>query len=125
MLVSAENYGSTIVRLLRSCCSEAISVDLPIISLFSGAGGLVLGFETAGFKPLVAYDIFKPAVETYNYNRQQSVAHLADVSSLEAKQIIEQISGVYGPDVKPVGIIGGPPCQAFSRSHLYPRDDDK
>jgi site-specific DNA-cytosine methylase len=39
-------------------------MKIPIISLFSGSGGLDYGFEQASFDVLVAYDKFGAAVET-------------------------------------------------------------
>ena len=42
---------------------------VPVLSLFCGAGGLDLGFEEAGFQPLLALDSASAAVESYNINR--------------------------------------------------------
>ena len=41
----------------------------PVLSLFSGAGGLDLGFKHAGFRPGLAVDIDPAAVETYSWNQ--------------------------------------------------------
>ena len=40
---------------------------MKFISLFSGAGGLDLGFEQTGFKPVIAYDNKRAAIKTYNH----------------------------------------------------------
>ena len=87
----------------------------PIISLFSGAGGLDLGFERAGFEPLVAYDIFPAAVRTYNHNRTKDVACRQDLAPGDAEAIISDLEARYG-SLAPAGVIAGPPCQAFSHS---------
>lgn len=96
-----------------------MNVSLPLISLFSGAGGLDLGFELAGFDVVAAYDIFGAAINTYNHNRNNNVAQLGDVSEITGKDMSHKLDGI-----QPIGVIGGPPCQAFSRSNVYLKDDD-
>lgn len=75
------------------------------VDLFSGCGGLSLGFEQAGFKVSAAFDNWKPAIDIYNDNFQHPIfeCDLADSSAI--KQIEK---------FKPEIIIGGPPCQDFS-----------
>lgn len=97
---------------------------LPLLSLFSGAGGLDLGFESEGFRPLLAIDSDLAAVETYNWNRKRRhPARLGDLKNLEASEIIDWWEQ-RTPDVVPVGVIGGPPCQPFSQGNSRKRDDD-
>ncbi|MGC8479861.1 MAG: DNA (cytosine-5-)-methyltransferase, partial [Candidatus Micrarchaeia archaeon] len=73
-----------------------------VISLFSGAGGLDLGFENAGFKLVYANDNWKGCWETFEKNHKIKIdkRSIADVKSAEI------------PDTD--GIIGGPPCQSWS-----------
>ena len=94
---------------------------LPVISLFSGSGGLDLGFEQAGFETQIAYDTFASAVDTFNSNRNKSVARIGDIIELTGNKIAADLKNC---DRQPIGVIGGPPCQAFSRSNVYPKDDD-
>jgi len=78
---------------------------LNVVDLFSGCGGMSLGFQNAGFNIVAAYDNWLPAVEVYKKNFKHPIYHkdLADLS------IIEEIKK-SSPDI----IIGGPPCQDFS-----------
>src|SRR3989304_162910 len=99
---------------------------LPVLSLFSGPGGLDLGFGQAGFRPLLALDNDPAAVETYNWNRRShdEAARIADLASTEPATIASWWSSKAGENVAPVGIIGGPPCQAFSVSNVHKLEDD-
>ena len=94
-----------------------------IISLFSGCGGLDLGFEQASFKPVVAYDLLHVAVDTYNLNRNKVVSSQADLSKLTAAEIIQEIENRIS-EAPILGVIGGPPCQAFSRGNVHPKQND-
>jgi DNA (cytosine-5)-methyltransferase 1 len=94
-----------------------------LLSLFCGAGGLDLGFEQAGYQVALAFDIRPDSVESYNYNRRQTgvgVAHCADVRDLTAVRI----DSLLGAKFAPTGIIGGPPCQSFSRANKSQRAND-
>lgn len=80
-----------------------------IIDLFCGCGGLSLGFEQAGFKPVLAIDMWKDAVLTYNHNRKEKVAICEDIHNITNEKLIAlNCNG----DI--VGVIGGPPCQGYS-----------
>ena len=43
---------------------------MKIIDLFSGVGGLSLGFENAGFETIASVDLWEDAIKTYNHNRK-------------------------------------------------------
>ncbi|MDV2978187.1 UNVERIFIED_CONTAM: DNA cytosine methyltransferase [Actinomycetes bacterium ARC8] len=102
----------------HSSPSRAASHDLRFVSLYSGAGGLDLGFARAGFTPVFANDIDPFAVQTYNRLNQ-----VRDPEWLEAASRFDNHSAVCG-DVRVAGsvleegmadlVIGGPPCQGFS-----------
>jgi len=96
-----------------------------VVSLFCGSGGLDLGFEKAGFEPLLALDIDPAAVETYNRNRppRHEPARIADLSSASPSAMLEWWEAKAG-NRRPVGVIGGPPCQAFSVSTAHKLEDD-
>lgn len=79
------------------------------VSLFTGAGGLDLGFVKAGFTPLMASDIMPQARDTYVLNNPDVPYLLSDISTLTVENILS-IIGNSKVDV----ILGGPPCQGFS-----------
>ena len=88
-----------------------------VVDLFSGCGGLSLGFCKAGFKITAAYDNWDAAVSVYAANFNHPI-HTADLSDeVAAAHHIRQ----YQPDM----IIGGPPCQDFSSAGLRNEDNDK
>lgn len=75
-----------------------------IISLFSGAGGLDLGFQKADFNILWANEYDKTIWETYEKNHQTPLDK-RDIRNIPSSDI---------PDCD--GIIGGPPCQSWSEA---------
>lgn len=79
------------------------------ISLFTGAGGLDIGFHEAGFNCLFASDIMREACETYRRNNSGTPVVCADIRQLQTSEIRKAI-GHNKVDV----IVGGPPCQGFS-----------
>lgn len=97
--------------------------SLPVISLFSGAGGLDLGFTKAGFKPVLAVDVDPAACRTYQLNHRGCHVIRRDLSDVSAKYILQRLAELP-EDVKPVGVIGGPPCQAFSPGNRFKRRAD-
>ena len=83
--------------------------QLNFVSLFTGAGGLDIGFKEAGFKALFASDIMPQARDSYNSNYPNDIYVLEDIRKLSISQIKSYV-GNESIDV----IIGGPPCQGFS-----------
>ena len=87
------------------------------IDLFSGAGGLSLGFEQAGFDVISAVEIdpVHAAVHKYNFPKCNTIC--TDISDLSG----EDLSADMEIDV----IIGGPPCQGFSLIGKRDMDDPR
>ncbi len=75
------------------------------VDLFSGCGGLSLGFQNAGFEILAAFDKWEPAVKVYKENFNHPI-YDTDLGSDEGLEFVKSL--------KPKMIIGGPPCQDFS-----------
>lgn len=78
---------------------------IKIISLFTGAGGLDLGFEKAGFQVTWANEFDKSIWETFEHNFPHT--HLD-------KRSIVNVPSSDVPDS--FGIVGGPPCQSWSEA---------
>lgn len=94
-----------------------------IVSLFSGAGGLDLGFNKAGYEIVYAFDIDRDAVETHKKAFPNTCCEQADLVELGADGLLEKVGGLLQLD-ESIGVIGGPPCQGFSRSNSNSRADD-
>jgi DNA (cytosine-5)-methyltransferase 1 len=90
------------------------------VDLFSGCGGFGLGAELAGFENLASVDIDPNLQHSYKMNFPNANVHLADISTLDKKFWNCAISGIR-PDL----VIGGPPCQGFSRIGLRKPEDPR
>jgi DNA (cytosine-5)-methyltransferase 1 len=89
-------------------------MKIKVIDLFSGCGGMTLGFQNAGFEIVAAFDNWKPAIKVYKKNFAHSIFSV-DLSNLtESLEILERFDANM--------IIGGPPCQDFS--HAGKRDEE-
>jgi len=81
-----------------------------VVSLFSGAMGLDLGVEAAGFDIRVCVEMDREAAETIRTNRNIPVIQ-DDINHVPTERILSE-AGLQKEDVTMV--VGGPPCQAFS-----------
>lgn len=78
---------------------------MKVISLFSGAGGLDLGFEKAGFEIAMANEYDKAIWDTYEKNHKAPLIK-GDIRNIKESDFPSDIDG----------IIGGPPCQSWSEA---------
>ena len=88
-------------------------IFMEIVSLFSGAGGLDLGFINAGHNVIWANDNDKNSCETYRLNIGNHIIH-KDIQQIDVDDI---------PDCD--AIIGGFPCQGFSMANRQRKADDE
>ncbi|AHN27203.1 DNA-cytosine methyltransferase [Gilliamella apicola] len=79
-----------------------------IISLFSGAGGLDLGFKNAGFEIVIANEYDKSIWETYEKNHSAPLIK-GDIRKINSDELLKNTEVIEG-------IIGGPPCQSWSEA---------
>lgn len=87
------------------------------VDLFCGAGGMSIGFERAGFKPILALDKDEDSIETYKYNRPNSQLILANCSTLQLINSLADSNFKNSTVKNPTAVIGGPPCQSFSTAN--------
>ena len=93
--------------------------DIQVVSLFSGCGGLDYGFEAAGFNIRFFNDYDKYSCDTLLLNNRENVLH-APVEDVASSEVISSIGTKEGScDV----LIGGPPCQPFSKSAYWSKGD--
>jgi DNA (cytosine-5)-methyltransferase 1 len=94
---------------------------LKAISLFTGVGGLDFGFEAAGFETAVAVEMDAVCCRTLRLNRTWPTIE-SDIHQLASKELLRRAKLKAGQaDV----LIGGPPCQPFSKSGYWARGDAK
>ncbi len=84
---------------------QIMSQRKAVVALFSGCGGLDLGFRKAGFNIVWASEYDKEIWETYEKNHVDTILDKRDIRDIPSEEI---------PDC--VGIIGGPPCQSWSEA---------
>lgn len=92
---------------------------LKAISLYTGIGGLDFGFEAAGFNTVCAVDIDDAACRTVRLNRSWPVLQ-GSIHDIASKQILAT-AGVCPGEID--ALIGGPPCQPFSKSSYWVNGD--
>lgn len=88
------------------------TAGLTCVSTFSGCGGSCLGFEWAGYRPVMALEFVDSAVDSYLANHDAPVI-VDDIREVEAEMILARTGLARGElDV----LEGSPPCESFSTS---------
>ena len=81
------------------------------ISLFSGAGGMDIGFEQAGFEVVVAVEQDPSCCDTLRRNRPRTPVINGDITKITTKEILD-VGGLSKGEAAVA--FAGPPCQPFS-----------
>jgi len=88
---------------------------MKVLDLFAGAGGMALGFKAAGFGCVGAVERDAAAARSFEFNVADEDTRVfggpaeGDVNGLPVEELLSGLSG------KPDIVVGGPPCQGFSR----------
>lgn len=90
-----------------------------LVSLYTGAGGLDVGLEVAGFQTGVAVEMDGDSVETLRRNRPWPVID-RDIHDVGSREILEVAKLREGETDL---LVGGPPCQPFSKSGYWATGD--
>ncbi len=90
--------------------------NLKAVSLFTGAGGMDIGFEKAGIEVVFANEIMQEAADTYNANHPQGIMVMDDINN-----VINNLIKFQGVDF----VFGGPPCQGFSVAGKMDPNDER
>lgn len=102
---------------MLGCFQEG--AGLTAVSLFSGAGGLDVGFERAGFEVVFANESDRDAAAAWRANRPEIAGVMAEGDILDHMGGLRAFEG--GVDV----VFGGPPCQGFSIAGKMDPDDPR
>ncbi len=92
-----------------------------VVDLFCGAGGFSRGFALEGFRVILGIDNFKPCCLTFQENFREAYVMCEDIKEITGEDILSVIG--EEPDV----VIGGPPCEPFTRTNpsRYPDPVDR
>lgn len=85
-----------------------------VISIFSGGGGIDLGFQQAGFEILYSTDFAEAACQTLEHNKVGKIVECKDIREVDFKGLFQRLN-VDEIDC----LVGGPPCPAYSKSRFY------
>ncbi|NAW63452.1 DNA (cytosine-5-)-methyltransferase [Vibrio sp. V31_P5A7T61] len=91
-----------------------------IVDLFCGCGGFGLGAELAGFKTIAAIDIDPTLQSAYKKNFPETHVLNGDLSQLNEESWRMILNGIEVD-----GVIGGPPCQGYSRMGKSDKEDPR
>ena len=122
-----QQIGNAVPPLLAYQIARTLPFTGTFVDLFSGAGGLALGFRWAGWKPVLANDIDESFLATYQANVHGSIVP----GDIRDRQVYADIlaqcrKARRAHPSKPFFVLGGPPCQGFSTAgNRRSMDDDR
>lgn len=98
--------------------------DVAVVSLYAGAGGLDLGFAWSGLDTTVAFELGAAELATHRFNFPTSHAHQLDLASTAPIHVVALVEQYVAAGSHLI-VIGGPPCQSFSRCNVSHVTDDQ
>lgn len=104
-------HGQAATTEIEKCSRMKNAKDLPVISLFSGAGGLDIGFRNAGFRVAVAVEQDTACCDTLRANVPGLPILCRNIVGVRGDEILRAAGLLVGEAAL---VIGGPPCQSFS-----------
>ena len=97
-------------------------MDINVIDLFAGAGGLSKGFERAGYCIRAAIEFDKQIADTYKMNHSDTAILVGDIRNIKTEEILQE-ARMERDEIDLV--MGGPPCQGFSQAGRRMIDDPR
>lgn len=91
-----------------------------IVSLYSGCGGLDLGFHEAGFQTVLSIENNPQACASLELNRMSMNVICEDIAKIDEESA--RLSTGFTNRHRPALVIGGPPCPAYSKSRFYRKE---
>ena len=89
------------------------SDPIAVVDLFSGPGGLSLGFQSAGLNVAVGVELDSDAARTYKTNFPEAKILEQSIQDVNAEDILRFLDNLYPSRTRTI-VVGGPPCQPFS-----------
>jgi len=110
---------------MKKSSDMAGSKAVNVASFFSGCGGFDLGFEKAGFNMAIASDFWEPAANTFRLNFPNTEFIFEDIKNLTKTKLLKVLKNKNINKIHV--IIGGPPCQCFTRlnNNNLRKDDER
>jgi len=90
-----------------------LKINLKVLDLFSGIGGLTLGFENVGYETLLALDFDHNIKKTFQSNFRKIEFINDDIRKIDLVKILQSKNLIDNIDM----IVGGPPCQGYSMAN--------
>ena len=107
-----QQIGNAVPPILAYQIARQLGEQGLFVDIFSGAGGLSLGFVWAGWTPILASDIDAKFLQTYAANIHPNV----EMGDIRDRHVFNHILTAVqkGGSARPLFLLGGPPCQGFS-----------
>lgn len=120
----SQQIGNAVPPLLAYQIASRFPKAGQFVDLFSGAGGLALGFVWAGWQPILANDIEESYLKTYQANIDEKII-VGDIRDADVFDRLLEACKEQRNHKLPLLVLGGPPCQGFSTAGNRRSMDDE